>query len=822
MAPPPLDLAALCRRCDERAFPFETTASLEPIAQRLGQERAAAAVRFGVGVRHDGYNLFAMGPPGSGKHTAVRAMLADRAAAEPTPSDVVYVHNFADKNAPRALLLPPGTGRKLTADVRHLVDELRSVIPAALDDGAFRARKQKLEEEAKQRHSQAFSALRDRAAAESVALVHTPLGFALAPMKGGEVLDPEVFSRLPDEDRDRYKRAVDALGSELSALIAQVPRWEAELRKAVRALIQEALLGAVGHLIADAQAKYDALPEVVSYLDALKGDVLENFTDFIKTDEAPPAMLVDPEGLGPFRRYQVNLLVDNEAQSGAPVVYEDHPTADKLVGRVEHLSRLGALVTDFSLIKPGALHKANGGYLILDARNLVLQPYAWEALKRALHGEQIRIEPLAQMLGLMSTVSLEPEPVPLSVKVILLGDRALFHLLDRADPEFGALFKVAVDFEDEVDRTPDNDLAYARLIAGVARDEALLAFHRGAVARVIERSARLAEDAEKLSTHMGSIIDLLRESDHWARERGDGVVRAEDVDRAVAEQAHREGRVRERVLEEIQRGTLLIETRGARVGQVNGLSVLSLGRASFGRPSRITARVRLGRGEVVDVEREVELGGPIHSKGVLILGGFLGARYAEGYPLSLSATIAFEQSYGMVEGDSASSAELYALLSALSGAPIQQGLAVTGSVNQHGEVQAIGGVNEKIEGFFDVCRARGLTGAEGVIIPASNVKHLMLRADVVEAARAGLFRVHAVSTIDEGIELLTGLPAGARDAEGKFPEGSVNARVEARLIELSRQREAASEAKPSARPRPPAPAPAPANAPAATPLLITR
>jgi lon-related putative ATP-dependent protease len=793
MPVPPVDVSLLCRRCDEGRFAFETTAALEPLQARIGQERAAEALAFGVSIRHEGYNLYAMGPAGSGKHTAVRALLEARAAREPTPADVVYVHNFVDKNEPRALLLPPGTGRKLASDVRHLVEELRTVIPGALEGEQVRARKQRLEEEAKQRHNHEFTALRDKAAQKNIALVHTPFGFALAPMKAGEVLEPEVFSRLPEEEREGVKREIEALGGELQALIAQVPRWEAEVRKKVRDLVQETILVAVGHLVDDAQLKYDALPEVVAYLGALRDDVLESFTDFIKTEDGPPNPLAELSGLGPFRRYQVNLLVDNEASGGAPVVYEDHPTADKLVGRIEHLSQLGALVTDFGLIKPGALHRANGGYLILDARNMVMQPYAWEALKRSLHGKQIRIEPLAQMLGLISTVTIEPQPVPLAVKVVLLGDRQLFYLMGQVDPDFRALFKVAVDFEDEVARTDENDLAYARLVATVTRDEHLAPFDRSGVGRVIERCARLAEDSERLSAHMGQIIDLLREADHWARQRGAAVVSGADVDHAVAAEDRREGRVRERVLEEIQRGTLLIETSGEKVGQVNGLSVLQLGRASFGRPSRITARVRMGRGEVLDIEREVELGGPIHSKGVLILSGFLGARYAEGHPLSLSATLAFEQSYGMVEGDSASSAELYALLSALSGVPIQQSFAVTGSVNQHGEVQAIGGVNEKIEGFFDVCGARGLTGRQGVLIPASNVKHLMLRADVVEAVRGGRFGVWAVHTIDEGIERLTGLPAGERDASGAFPEASINGKVEARLVQMAKERSAAAE-----------------------------
>jgi lon-related putative ATP-dependent protease len=457
------------------------------------------------------------------------------------------------------------------------------------------------------------------------------------------------------------------------------------------------------------------------------------------------------------------------------------------------MAHLGAISTDFNLIRSGALHRGNGGYLILEAHKLLLQPYAWEALKRSLRASQIRIESLGQMLGLISTVSLEPQPIPLNIKVVLVGERILYYLLCALDSEFSELFKVAADFEEQMERNSKSDLLYAQIIGTVARQEGLLAFDCGAVGRVIERSSRLAGDSEKLLIHRRTLADLLRESDYWAREAGHSLVQGEDVQRAIDAQIYRADRVRERLLEEFLHGTVLIDTQGDKVGQVNGLSVVELAQFTFGRPSRITARVRMGKGEVIDIEREVELSGPIHSKGVLILSAFLGARYAAEHPLSLSASLVFEQSYGAVEGDSASSAELYALLSALSGLPIKQSLAVTGSVNQHGQIQAIGGVNEKIEGFFDLCKARGHLEGQGVIIPASNVRHLMLRHDVVEAARDGKFRIYAVETIDEGIEILTGHPAGERDASGKFPEGAVNHRVEARLIELAQRRLAAAQ-----------------------------
>jgi lon-related putative ATP-dependent protease len=783
---PPDELA---RRCDVEAFGFDTTDALEPLPGPLGQARALEALRFGVGIRHEGYNLFAMGPEGAGKQTVVSAVLAARAAGEPVPDDVCYVHDFDKPQAPRVLRLPAGKGRDLLRDVTHLVGELRLAIPAALESDDFRAKKTAIEEVHKAEHEKSFQEVRQRAEEKSVALVQTPMGFAFLPLRNGEPVKPDEFGDLPAEEQARFEKEIEALGQMMRERIALLPRLEQELRRKVRALAKETILAAVGHLLDELQKSYEKFPRVVEHLAALGRDVVENVGLFLKGEEgasAPAALFGDGES--PLRRYQVNLFVDNGELKGAPVVYEDHPSYENLVGRVEHRAQLGALTTDFSLIRAGALHRANGGYLLLDVRRLVMQPYAWDGLKRALSGKQVRILSLGQLLGLTSTATLEPEPVPLDVKVVLLGERQLFYLLEQLDPEFHPLFKVAVDFEDVVDRSPENDRLYARLIATLVKQTKLLPFDRTGVARVIEHGARLADDAERITAHVGVLTDLLRESDHWAREAGSVAVGAVHVEAAVRAEEQRVGRIRERMLEQIQRGTLLIDTSGSKVGQVNGAAVFQLGRHAFGRPARITARVRLGRGEVVDIEREVELSGPIHSKGVLILSAFLGARYAPEHPLSLSASLTFEQSYGPVEGDSASCAELYALLSALADAPIKQFFAVTGSVNQHGEVQAVGGVNEKIEGFFDVCRARGLAGEHGFLLPAANVKHLMLRGDVVEAARAGTFKIYAVDTIDQGIELLTGIPAGERDASGKFAEGTINRRAEDRLLELAKIR----------------------------------
>lgn len=793
----PLPAQQLRRRCDPAQFDFKTTAELEDLGEVLGQERAVEAIRFGIGIQREGYNLFALGPSGTGKRTTIRQFLDRRAASEPVPPDLCYVNNFEQPHKPRLLRLPPGVGSVLRKDMEELVGELRTSIPAAFESEDYRTRKQEVEEEFKERQEKAFGEVQKQAQERSIALIRTPVGLAFAPLKEGQVVSPDEFQKLPEEERKKVESDIEQLQGQLQDAIAQVRQWEREAREKVKELDREIAMFAVGHLIDELRNKHAQLPDVVAYLDAVQKDVIENVDEFRQAEETPQFMGISlPRSLmGPplFRRYQVNVLVDHGESKGAPVVYEDHPTYNNLIGYIEHIAQMGALVTDFNLIKPGALHRANGGYLILDARELLLQPYAWEALKRALRAREIRIESLAQALSLISTVSLEPETVPLDVKVVLVGERLLYYLLYQYDPDFGELFKVEADFNEEMARTPENDLLYARLIATIARKEGLRPFDRAAVAQVIEHSARIAGDAEKLSAHLLSMTDLLREADYHADTSGNGVVTAADVQRAIEAQIRRADRLRERMQENIQRGTLLIDTSGARVGQVNGLSLIVLGNYAFGHPSRITARVRMGKGEVVDIEREVALGGPIHSKGVLILASFLGARYAAERPLSLSASLVFEQSYSGVEGDSASLAELCALLSALADVPIKQSLAVTGSVDQYGQVQPIGGVNEKIEGFFDTCKARGLTGEHGVIIPAANVQHLMLKPQVVEAVEAGQFHIYPVKTVDEGLELLTGMPAGERDARGAFPKGSINRRVEARLIELIEKQRAFSE-----------------------------
>ena len=794
-APDALDPDRLYRAADPDAFGFETTDDLETVTDIVGQARAARAVRFGIGVRGDGFNIFALSREDTDRRTLVRHLVEERAAEDQVPADICYVNDFDEPHRPALLRLPPGIGAEWSRDMDRVLEELRPALSAAFESEEYQTRRQAVQEEVGEEHQEALESLQEKARERGLALVRTPSGFVFAPVEDEEVVSPEKLESYEEEKRQRLEAAIEELQEELQRILRQVPGQQREARKRLRELNREVARYALRDLLEELRNKYADYPQIREHLNAVQENVVENVRDFLSDDgdgpgggggmAGPVSRVAEQPRL---RRYRVNVLVDHGADEHAPVVYEDNPTYQNLVGRVEHLPQMGALVTDFNLIKPGALHRAEGGYLLLDAHRVLLQPFAWEGLKRALQAGEVRIESPREAMGLISTVTLEPEPVELDVKVVLLGDRMLYYLLSQFDPDFGDLFKVQADFDDRLDRTAENEALYARLVGGLVREEELRPFHRNAVARVVERGARMVGDSRKLAVRSRGILDLVREADFWAGEADAGVVRAEHVQQAVDERIHRSDRIRERTREEIERGTIFIDTEGRETGQINGLSVLQLGDQAFGRPNRITARVRLGSGEVVDIEREVELSGPIHSKGVLILQGFLGARYAADHPLSLSASLVFEQSYAGIEGDSASSAELYALLSAIAEVPLRQDLAVTGSVNQHGEVQPIGGVNEKVEGFFDVCRDRGLTGEQGVLIPAANVEHLMLRRDVREAVEAGEFHVWPVEHVDQGLALLTGLEVGERGDDGAFPEGSFNARVEARLAELAERR----------------------------------
>lgn len=784
----PLPPARLHTPCKLDDLPCEDSTTLADIGAGFAHERAVEALRFGLDIHRPGYNLFVLGDPGSSRHDVVHTLL-EACRRDAPPADWCYVNNFAQATRPTLLRLPPGRGRQLKETMEKFVAELATAISTAFESKEYRGKLDALEREYRDREDEALRALGQEALAHGIALVRSDDGMGFAPLKGrrkDQTLSEEEFDRLPEARRARLEQRMEAFESRLTPLVREFPVWRREQAARIKELSRDALDEAVGRLIDDIRPGWQDLPTVLDFLDACRKDVVstgESLRETKKNEDEMETMLFS--GSISVQRYLVNLFVDNSQTVGWPVIHEDHPTFQNLIGRVEHLAHMGALVSNFTLIRAGALHRANGGALVLDAARLLPQPYAWEGLKRALSGGQVRIESLGEVYGLASTVQLEPEPMPLDLKVILVGERQTYYLLSELDPDFAQLFKVAADFESDIARTPENTLLHARLLATLARNDGLLPLARAAISRTIEHAARLAEDADRLTTQTLPLADLLREADHLARSGEAPRIERSHVEAALAAAIRRADRMREQQQRAILNGTLLVATDGEAVGQVNGLAAMQLGGFAFAHPVRISASVHVGEGEVIDIEREVELGGPIHSKGVMILSAFLAARFGRQMPLSLSATLVFEQSYGEVEGDSASLAELCALLSAIARIPLDQSLALTGSVNQHGAVQPVGAINEKIEGFFDICHARGLHGGHGVIVPAANVRHLMLREDVVAAVAAGRFAVYAVAHIDQAMSLLTGLPAGSPEAAGEPPDGSIDARIAAALNELA-------------------------------------
>jgi lon-related putative ATP-dependent protease len=783
--------------CDPKQFAFKNTAELEDLTEMVGQDRAVEAVEFGIEMDHPGYNLFVLGPAGTGRHSFVRRYLTAKAAKQEAPSDWCYVNNFAKPREPIALELPAGRGAKFCRHLDRLVDEAYTSIPTAFESDEYRERRQAIEQGFAQEQANRFEKIQERAMQSGITMLRTPTGFAFAPLKDGKPMPPDEAQALPDDEKERLEKIFEKLGEELQDAMQAMPNLVRGVRERIRELDRQVAMLAAGSLIDELLSAYADLPKVIAYLQSVQTDIIDNFALFLLTPEMQAELtpnqprklsIQQPKESPAKRRYCANLVVDHSANNGAPVLFEDHPNYTNLVGEVEFQAHMGALETDFSLIRAGALHRANGGYLVLDVMKILMEPYAWQGLKQALQSREVRIESLGKSFGLMPTASLEPDPIPLDVKIILIGDRQLYYRLEDLDPEFSEHFKVAADFDDRMERHEENNLRFAQLLGTVARQEELLPLDPSGVARLIEESGRHAEHSGKLSAQVRRAADILREANHWATRDDVDEVGAAHIQRAIEHRIRRAGRIRERLQEGVLDGSILIDTEGEKTGQINGLAVMQVGDYAFARPSRITARVSLGTGRVLDIERETELGGSIHSKGVLILSGYLAATYASDIPLSLSASIVMEQSYGGVDGDSASAAELLALLSSLAGLPLAQRLAITGSVNQQGQIQTVGGVNAKIEGFFDICRARGLTGEQGVIVPAANVKNLMLRQDVVDAAAAGEFHIHAVDTIDEAFSLLTGREAGTPDDKGNYPEGSANHFVRARLIELAEAR----------------------------------
>lgn len=788
----------LYRKCDAAKFDFTTTADLEERLSALGQDRAICAVELGINIKSRGYNLFCLGPEGTGKTSLVKRILEKEGKQRPTPDDWAYVYNFDEPHKPIAVNFPAGAAAGFAKDMEEFAYAMEHDLPEAVKNELYEEQLSVIREKYQEKRNDYVKVLQKKAKGKKVSLLHMPMGVVVAPMKNGEIISPDVFDTLSDDEKNEIMADLNAMQEEIAQHQDDAPGWEEKQTEEIKKLQEKLVKDAIKKPINGIKQKYRGNKKVAEYLKAVQNYILENIPSFVpnydqdskpQTEEEPMAGLLsqlkNQQEEDKYSKFKVNVVVKNVPDSGAPIVLLDHPTQGNLVGKVERIQQFGALITDFTLIKGGALHRANGGFLLIDARKLLLQPYSWDSLKRALASKEIKIEAPSEDTS-FSTISLDPQPIPLDVKVVMTGDAELYDLLSERDPDFSDYFKVEADFGMIIDRTDENEVEYAKLIGSLTKKKNLRSLNKQAVARVIEYSSRLADDSEKLTAHVSSIGDLLKEADYWARKSKASQIGKNHVDQAIKSQIYRSDRVNRAMLEQIDKGTILLDVKGERVGQINGLVVYNFTRNSFGKPTRITTQVRLGRGEFINIEREVAMSGPIHSKGVLILQALIANRFAKRSPLSLSASIVFEQSYGGVDGDSASSTEYYCMLSAIANLPIKQSLAVTGSINQFGEIQPIGGVNEKIEGFFEVCKYNGLTGKQGVIIPRTNVVNLMLREDVLEAVENGQFSIYAIDDVDDGIELLTGIPAGKADKRGRFPKGTVNYMVQQSLEEYYR------------------------------------
>ena len=770
--------------CDPEQLGFETTLDLTPLKDKVvAQDRAVHALEFGLGVKDLEYNVYVAGPPRSGKTEAIMAYVAEQAAKEPSPPDYIYVYNFRDPEKPQSLNLPKGVGRSLKADMEELISTLKVQIPEVFESEDYSNRREALMHTFTQERNTILQELDAKATGEGFILNISPTGLMIFPGKEGKPLSEDELKALSDDEREQLRQKSTTLHTVMNDAIRKIRKMEKEYQEKEKKLDQDVALYVVGHHMEELREKYKELPQVIAYLNDVQEDILKNIDDLKKRPAAQgpfPFPMPEPS----FTQYQVNVFVDHSETAGAPVVFENNPTYPNLFGAVDRRAQFGALVTDFTLIRNGAVHRANGGYLVLEALDLLRWFFSYEALKRCLKNGEIRIEDPAEMFGLITTKTLQPQPIPLNIKIIIIGDPYIYQLLYAYDEDFHKFFKIKAHFDSRMRKTDDHVQKFCELIAGYCHDQKLMPLHKTGMARLIEYAGELAGHQAKLTLQLEGVKDTLKEANYWARTNTHEVVFGTDVEKAIQEQIYRVDLPEEKLQEFIDEGMLFIETAGQVVGQMNGLSVYALGDHAFGRPSRITATVSLGKEGVVTIDREAQLAGNIHNKGVLILSGFLRSRFAQDKPLTLSASLCFEQSYGMIEGDSASMAELVTLLSALAEAPLSQNIAMTGSVSQRGESQPIGGANWKIEGFYKVCKARGLDGTQGVIIPKTNVQDLMLKKEVVDAVEDGKFHVWAIGTVDEALELLTGLPAGKRQADGAWEPDSVNGKVDQKLRQL--------------------------------------
>ncbi len=783
-----LPIEKLRKECDSNFMQCESTKNLAPLSEIIGQERAVRALKFGLGIKDHGFNMYVAGYPGTGRKTAVKNFVEAQAKVQPVPPDWCYVNNFANPYEPKAIQLPAGKGKEFRDDMKNFIENVvRNSLPKTFESEDYATRREATIQGLENQRKQLIDELNQKAQREGFVIQSTPIGLLLIPVLDGKPLSEEEMLALPQKTKDKLQEKREKLETEFRNTMRQLIDMERKIHEALTKLNREVALYAIGNQIESLMEKYKGTPEVITYLKEVENDILENLQQFVKRGETqqqlPFPMPWMKEDL--YKKYEVNVVIDNSGTKGAPVIVETNPTYHNLLGRTEKEAQFGVLTTDFSMIRAGAIHKANGGYLIIPVEELLRDPFSYDGLKRDLRDGNIAIEEPEERYGYLSVKTLKPQPIPLTAKVILIGDPNIYQLLFQLDNDFRELFKIKAEFDSVMDRTDDKARQYAALICTLCEKENLKHLDGTGVAKIVEYSSRIADDQYKLSTQFSLIADIIREANYYASQENAEFINGNHVKKTIEEKVYRSKLIQEKIQEMITRGFYLIDTVEERVGQVNGLSVMGLGDFAFGTPSRVTASIGLGREGVIDIEREAKMGGPIHTKGVLILSGYLNDKYARDKLLSLSARLVFEQSYGGVEGDSASSTELYSILSALSGLPIKQNIAVTGSVNQKGEVQAIGGVNEKIEGFFEVCKLKGFTGQQGVMIPESNVQNLMLKEEVVEAVKDGKFSIYSVKTIDEGIEVLTGAKAGQRSTDGTFEEGTVNYLVDKQLKDMA-------------------------------------
>ncbi|SHK32117.1 lon-related putative ATP-dependent protease [Anaerobranca californiensis DSM 14826] len=779
--------------CDIGIFDFETTADLTPLKGIIGQERAVSALTFGLKVKKKGYNIYIAGLSGTGRSSysySITEMLAEKM---PIPDDWIYVYNFKNPDRPKALNLKAGLGVEFKKDIEDIIENLRNDIPVIFAGTDYEVKKNELLREYQQKSQDIIDELNKKALKHGFVFKETEQGIITIPLFEGRPMKQEEYMNLSSEEIKEIKDRSEQLNIETVEFINNLKNLEEEMKEKFKELDCEVGNNAINYHIKKIMDKYRNNQGIIEYIKELQQDILENLAKFKRKsgeDEGPQIFpFKPPKDEKFFNRYKVNLFINNGELKHAPIINETNPSFYNLLGSVEYKSEMGAYKTDFTQIKPGALHLANGGFLILNIREVLTQPMAWEGLKRALKTQEINIESLSKMLGYIVTTSLKPEPIPLDIKVILIGDSYIYHLLYNLDEDFRKLFKIMADFDIEMNKNEDNVYKMAKFIATHCEKEKLKHFDKSGVGKIIEYSSRLADHQQKLSSRFNQIVEILYEADQWAEIEGSKIVRAKHVMKAIEQKIYRNSKYEEKLNEMFKDGTLLIDVDGEKIGQINGLVVMGTGEYSFGKPSRITVSTYKGKSGIINIEREVKKSGSIHDKGVLILSGFLGSRYAKEELMSLTVSISFEQNYSMIDGDSASSTELYAILSSIAEVPIKQSIAVTGSVNQMGEIQPIGGVNEKIEGFYDVCKLKGLTGEQGVIIPVQNVKNLMLKREVIDAVEKGQFHIYAISHVDQGIEILTGIPVGEKGENGEYPEGTLNYLIVKKLKELNEKGE---------------------------------